>query len=204
MQIKISLMAVGVAIAISACSKPSPSESEAKNAIQHLLGDCSYLTLERFERVNGIPQGENGYQVELKYAIKVTPIPENVRAIGDLSAKLSDLNARLEKANTERREIAVKMNAMEDKSSKEYQKLYSLSWDVGPAADKLENEKRDLISNLINPSGNFAKACPNLNRVVYSDIFSDEGVDQFTKSFTKEFSGRLMMIKTDKGWMSAN
>ena len=206
MQFAKSLTAIAVAIAVSACSKPAPSESEAKNAIQGLLGDCRYLSIDRFERVNGTPQGENGYQVAIKYAIKVTPAPENARLIGEMSAKLAEVNERLESASNECRKIAEQMNAIEDKSSKEYQELYKLSWDQeGPykAVEKIEKEKRDLI-NSINPAANLAKECPNLNRVLYANIFSDEGVDQFAKSFTKEFSGTIPMVKTDKGWMAAN
>ncbi|MBK8524889.1 MAG: hypothetical protein IPL58_12950 [Betaproteobacteria bacterium] len=91
-----SLMTVAVAIALSACSKSAPSESDARNVIQGLLGDCRYLSLDRFERVNGIPQGENGYQVAIKYTIKVTPVPENARIIGDMSGKLTEANEDLE------------------------------------------------------------------------------------------------------------
>lgn len=203
MHVEKFLTAVAVAIAVSACSKPAPSESDAKNVIQGLLGDCRYLSLDRFERANGIPQGENGYQVEIKYAVKVTPVPENVRVIGDLSAKLSEVNQRLEKASNERREIHEKMNAIDDKSSKEYQELYSKAWEVGPLADKIEKEKRELINNSINPKANLAKECPNLNSVLYANVFDGEGVDQYTKSFTKEFGGTIMMVKTDKGWMAA-
>lgn len=201
---KKSLMAVAAVVAVSACSKPAPSESDAKNVIQGLLGDCRYVTLDHFERVNGIPKGENGYQVEIKYTLKADPVPENVRLIGDLSAKLSEVNERLEKAKSERREIAEKMNAIDDKASKEYLELYSRQWEVGPLADKIEKEKSDLISNSINPTANFAKECPKLNGAIYGNVFSDGSIDQFKKSFTKEFSGSLMMIKTDKGWMATN
>lgn len=206
MQVAKSLMAMAAVVAVSACSKPAPSESDAKNVIQGLLGDCRYVTLDHFERVNGIPKGENGYQVEIKYTLKATPVPENVRLIASQAAKLSEVNERLQRATNERGAIHKKMGEIEDKASKEYQDLYKLSWDKdGPynAVEKIEQEKRGII-NSINPTANFAKECPNLNRVIYANVFSDESVDQFAKSFAKEFSGSLMMIQTDKGWMASN
>lgn len=204
MQLSRHLITVLAFVACSAWSQSAPTELDAKKVIQGMLGNCRYLMLDNFERVNGIRKGESAYQVEIKYTLKVMPIPENVRVIGELAPKLSEVDERLKQATSERREIKEKMSAISDKASKEYKDLYKRSWAVGPAADKIEREKRDLIKNSISPTATFAKECPDLNRVIYANTFSDEGVDQFAKRFTKTFGGNLMMVKTDKGWMATN
>jgi hypothetical protein len=48
----------------------SPSESDAKQAVQAELGDCKYVDMSDFDKVNG-QQGydENHYEVQIKYKL---------------------------------------------------------------------------------------------------------------------------------------
>jgi hypothetical protein len=48
------LILMVVVASISACSK-APSESDAKKVVLSMLGDCSHISLEHFEKTNGTP-----------------------------------------------------------------------------------------------------------------------------------------------------
>ncbi|MDR7006643.1 hypothetical protein [Paraburkholderia strydomiana] len=68
-------IALVTAVTLSACSS-GPSESEAKAAVQTSFGDCEYLSIGSFEKVNGTPQGHNHYLVDVKYTIRTKPTPD--------------------------------------------------------------------------------------------------------------------------------
>lgn len=61
--------------ALSACSS-GPSDSDAKAAIQVSLGGCEYLSIGHFEKVNGTPQGDGHYLVDVKYTVSMKPTPD--------------------------------------------------------------------------------------------------------------------------------
>ncbi|WP_254218120.1 hypothetical protein [Burkholderia multivorans] len=61
--------------ALSACSS-GPSESDAKAAVQASLGGCEFLSIAHFEKVNGTPQGDDHYLVDVKYTVSMKPTPD--------------------------------------------------------------------------------------------------------------------------------
>jgi len=91
--VKLSIM-IAVVASIAACSN-APSESDAKKVVQSMLGDCSHISLERFEKTNGTPIGERGYKVDVAYSVKLTPVPE-IRQM--LSPELAAAYARVKNA----------------------------------------------------------------------------------------------------------
>lgn len=85
------LIVMVVVASISACSK-APSESDAKKVVLSMLGDCSHISLEHFEKTNGTPIGEQGYKVDIAYSVKLKPIPEIQKM---LSPELAAAYARM-------------------------------------------------------------------------------------------------------------
>lgn len=87
----LNLSAVVAILSLSACSN-APSESEARKVVQDALGSCRYLSINSFEKTNGIAEGENAYRVEIKYSVKMTPTEE---ILEDVKRRLSPKSARL-------------------------------------------------------------------------------------------------------------
>lgn len=87
--------------ALTACGHSAPSESDAKTAVQARIGDCDYLHVSDFTKVNGIRIDENTYQVEVKYTLSLTPTSEmkqRATALNADRAKLADLKQVYEAA----------------------------------------------------------------------------------------------------------
>lgn len=74
---------------LSACSSVL-SESDAKAAVEAPLGDCEYLSIGSFEKVNGTPQGDNHYLVDVKYTITTKPTPDIKAYAGEKYAREVD------------------------------------------------------------------------------------------------------------------
>jgi hypothetical protein len=70
----VTLLAV-TTVTISACSN-GPSENDTKDVIQSSLGNCEYLSLNHFEKVNGMRQGDDHYLVDVKYTVFMKPTPD--------------------------------------------------------------------------------------------------------------------------------
>jgi len=65
---------VVIAAALAACSSSDrPSESEARTALEAYLGNCQYIDVSDFRKVNGIPQEDGTYIVKLDFSAKITP-----------------------------------------------------------------------------------------------------------------------------------
>jgi hypothetical protein len=93
-----------VAASLAACGHNAPSESDAKNAVQARIGDCDYLHVSDFTKVNGIPSNENAYQVEVKYRLTLTPTSEmkqRAAALNTDRAKLADLKQAYDAAKAD-------------------------------------------------------------------------------------------------------
>ncbi|WP_175787318.1 hypothetical protein [Burkholderia anthina] len=77
---------------LAACGHSTPSESDAKAAIQARIGDCDYLRVSDFTKINGVQVSDNLYQVEVKYSLTLTPT--------------SDMQRRAEALNADRAKLA--------------------------------------------------------------------------------------------------
>lgn len=94
---------VCLAAALTACGHSAPSESDAQTAVQARIGDCDYLHVSDFTKVNGIRTDENTYQVEVKYTLTLTPtsdMKQRATALNADRAKLADLKQAYEAAKS--------------------------------------------------------------------------------------------------------
>lgn len=212
------LIVIATVASISACSK-GPSESDAKQVVLNMLGDCSHLSLERFEKTNGIAIGERGYKVDITYSVKVMALPESKKMVEEILAQLAEIDVRLEKAKAARTRVYDEDKAIDakmDKAQKDgnhalanalYDESRKVSSEINLAIDlvnSIEKERGGVLKGVVEPLSNkFAKECPNVNAFLYANLYQDADAAQYAKDFTKEFSGTIPMIKTDNGWKAA-
>lgn len=216
--VKFSIVMIALA-GSSACSN-APSESDVKNIVLSMLGDCRYLSLERFEKTNGIAVGNQGYKIDLAYTVKVTALPESKQLVEENSQKLAEIDSRLEKAKAksawayaERDAYQPKIDkanedknrALEDALRAEATKFSYEQFNPSlDAVNSLKKERLAILEGVVNPlKARFIEACPKVNFFLYERLFEDADATQYAKDFTKDFSGTIPMIKTDNGWMAA-
>lgn len=219
------LVVVIAGLTISACSK-APSEGDAKQVVQNTLGGCRYLSIDSFEKVNGIADGDRGYRVEVKYSVKMTPTAENKKAAEAASVELSKLNREYKEAKPRKDKYYEARSAY---TMKNYEKLGGVNVTIGELdskfdADHPEEYKQYLAdaevvsigATLINAIplrtqrilvDSFVNECPKVNMNLLKAFFNPNintgqyagDMGEYTKDIIKSFAGTIQMIKTDKG-----
>lgn len=201
------LTAMILVVCVSGCSKSIPSDEDAKKAISNLTGGCEYLSIENFKKTNGMQQDANNYIVSIEYEIHVKPIPETKKIIEEQSAKLSDINERLQNAHSQMVAAAEVTSALFDKNEVTGERWQNAQENHGKfikLQESIEKEKSEFLNGTVNPVAKFSEKCPSTNPVLYANLFSGDDLSQYAKEFTKQFSGNLSMIKTENGWIPAN
>jgi hypothetical protein len=217
MKIKTTLSALAL-FALAACSN-SPTESDAKKIVENELGGCRFLSLENFQKINGIVNNNGSHSMEIKYSIKVKAFPEVAKMATDYSSKFDAIRVRSEKAKEANANVRKEMlersqklqNGIKDRGE----------WNAFKAeTDKFENEvaipasqQVSLIHKELNQAiaeseaiaKRFAQECPNMdNRLRLSIYENNQGIDTYTKDYTRAAHENLMMVKSDNGWVRAN
>lgn len=180
-------------ISLTACGNSAPSESDAKQAVQAELGDCKYVDLSDFTRVNGIKQGEGLYDVEVQYTVTITPdsdqwdqLKQWVQDRKDLYTAMKDegqIDQQIRQAGNPDVSLTPEHQAADQKVKDLQQKVAS-----GYAPDKMLRE--------------MSQACPNtpadlLSTYIYKSRVNGDGEAKL------QYSRTLSMIKTDNGWQQA-
>lgn len=70
---KRKLLVIASLCIASACWAKPPSDLEGRAVILRALDSCPRLALERFTRVNGSANGDQGYTLAVKYSVRVIP-----------------------------------------------------------------------------------------------------------------------------------
>ena len=77
------LAVITTSIALTACGNSNPSLSDARKQIEAefygAIGNCSQIKLDDFEKINGMPNGERHYTLQIKYSMKVIPPSKNAK-----------------------------------------------------------------------------------------------------------------------------
>lgn len=222
MKISHLTLLVSAGLALSACSN-APSESDAKRTVQNIIGDCRYFSLENFEKVNGVAQGERNHLISIKYSVKVKTFPDSKKIAEDILTKLNEIDKKMEEVVTEKNKNYAEYKALDDRLNNEKDRAkwailsdektkftYEKFNPSVAAFGKLSTEKTALSRELIQPLiTKFKNECPSVNGVIFEGIYGDAYPErippQFAKGFLtdfgKEFTQTILMTKTDKGWM---
>lgn len=208
--IQTSTVLLALITTFSGCSK-SPSEAEAKDAIRASLGDCEYLSIEHFEKVNGTPQGGNHYAVDIKYSVKLKPTPDiKAYASEKYAQEVSNLKQQLAHAreieNAWKSDQQAWLQANPDSSSAAYEIAHKEGWaefqKVMPLLlngdQQLSDAPRTAKAAMRRAMGN---SCPSTAPALLNSLFSgDESVEQYANGIEKAFTVKMAMVKTDNGW----
>ncbi|MFP6557791.1 hypothetical protein WJ542_05560 [Paraburkholderia sp. B3] len=207
---------------LAACSESDkPGKSEAKQAVKTALGDCQYIDVQDFKRINGIRQQDGSYVVQVSYTLDLTP-PDDVKSFIK--------NTYPQYAQTTKESVA------DAKKTVDNWKQAQDAWvaaNPGKTADDymMENQEDHLkynralqlysytpqqIDSQIKEYGLFQvemtleKDCPNTPHQVFDQLFSSRNgskpleIDDFTDDVTMTAdSFEIRMIKTDNGWQIA-
>ncbi|MEK6289838.1 MAG: hypothetical protein V4793_00385 [Paraburkholderia tropica] len=178
---------------LAACGNSAPSESAAKQAVQAQLGDCKYVDMSDFNRVNGAQGGDDRhYQVEVQY---------NLTLEADSSQK-DKLEDWVKKTSERQDLIKEQMEIL-----KSYQDQGNGSSAYNDATWKDDDQKQKaLYQELITGYGprtfgtEFDRACPNFPGSVARDLFTKVDGPGFSGKNTLQFHYSVDMAKTDNGW----
>ncbi|RDU98281.1 hypothetical protein [Trinickia dinghuensis] len=184
-----------IIIALAACGHSTPSESDAKQAVKASLGDCKYVSMSDFEKVNG-QQGddENHYEVQIKYKL-------TLEADSDQRDKLETHLDRMKERN---------------KLIKEEEQIRVSFMNQGRGSDAnndatwkdLDQKQQTLYRQLTTTYGpatfvqELGHACPNFSSSVLGDLVSKTDDVAFDGKNTVDYSGTIAMVKTDNGWQA--
>ena len=209
-RLRATSIAFATAVTLSACSS-GPSDSDAKAAVQTSLGDCQYLSLSSFEKVNGTPQGDNHYLVDVKYTVRMKPTPDiKAYASEKYAAEVGNLKQQVahahdvENAWKAAEQAWIQANPSQDASAYEvahqdgwadYQKVMPLLL----GGDQLVNNAPRTAKAAMERA--MRQTCPNVNSSLLDSFFNgNEPVEQYADGLEETFTGKLSMVKTDNGW----
>lgn len=203
-------VAIMTAMAISACSS-GPSESDAKAAIQASLGGCEYLSIDHFEKVNGTPQSDGHYLIDVKYAISMKPTPDIKAYASEKYAKeIENLKTQLAHAheveNAWKADEQAWIQANPGQNSSAYEVAHQDGWaeyqKVMPlllGGDQLVNNAPRTAKAAMERA--VRQSCPNVNSSLLDNFFNgSEPVEQYADGIEETFNGKIAMTKTDNGW----
>ncbi|WCM19784.1 hypothetical protein NDK50_20615 [Paraburkholderia bryophila] len=203
-------IALVTAVTLSACSS-GPSESDAKAAVQAALGDCEYLSIDSFEKVNGTPQGDSRYLVDVKYTIRMKPTADIKAYASEKYAQEVD-NLKQQVAHAHDVENAwktaeqawIQANPGQDASAyevahqdgwAEYQKVMPLLL----GGDQLVNNAPRTAKIAMERA--MRQTCANANSSLLDNFFNGaESIEQYADGIEETFTGKLSMVRTDNGW----
>jgi hypothetical protein len=197
-------------IALSGCSN-GPSESDSKAAVQASLGNCEYLSIEHFEKINGMRQGDIRYLVDIKYSVKMKPTPDiRIYAGEKYAAEVANLKQQVAHAhdveNTWKSNQQAWIQANPGSSSSDYEVAHKDGWEeyqqVAPLllkGDQLVTDaSRDAKAAMERA---MRQSCPNVSSSLLDNFFNgDEPVEQYATGIERTFTGKISMVKTDNGW----
>ena len=194
----------------SGCSN-APSENDARKVVEDSLGNCRYLAIGRFERINGIPGDEGDYRVEVKYSINMTPTPNNLKTteinVADLAKFDQDfLQAEADIKNYEDGRAAY-LQANGGVGSSQYaienEEMYIKYQRAGQVRSAHQQMRiNGILAGMFNPLvSDFNNECPNVDKSIKDAFFKgDISLDKYAQNIEMEFEGTIPMIKTDNGW----
>ena len=200
---------------LTGCNSDAPSSSDAQRVTESIFSGCDQLKVVDYERVNGIPQNDGSYVVQVKYNVRISPTPENKQYIAETYPKLyADLKEKVEHGKAARQKYETSLDqfmaANPGKSVTDFEKAYPDVADAYYANATWESDSAEqLLTEGMPKSGKVAlaqnlwKTCPKLSSPLLSKLFQSPGpVEQYASDVDVPFSDSYIMIKTDNGWMA--
>lgn len=197
--------------ALTACSH-APSDSEAKAVIKDRFADCKYISLDSFEKVNGIPVDDNDYRVDVKYTVSLTPEDSDLQdGLKEWAKRMDQIASLKEQFNESMKEGSGDLNAYiaahpDDPDASThfndqdpgFQKRTALLAQIQDIQNQSSGES---------PARTFMRRvsseCSKVDPSIVSQLFGKSTADSIADKATMDFSETIAMIKTDDGWQAA-
>lgn len=176
---------------LAACGNSTPSESDAKYAVKAQLGDCKYVEMSDFSRVNGVQGSDDQhYQVEVQYNLTLEADSDQTDKLETWAKNTSDRQDLL------RQEMQIRKDDSDNGRSAA----------DDPALKEDEQKQAALYQQLVTSYGprtfrsEFDQACPTFPGDAARDLFNKVDGPGFNGKNTLQFHYTLAMVKTDNGW----
>ncbi len=209
-----SILAVISIVIFTACSK-TPSDSDGKEVVVKMLDGCNRISLENFEKTNGVANGENGYQLSIKFSLKIIP-PENSATLQNIFTKeINGITQKIQQAQQEADIATAEAGnytrgdlAGHDDISVRREKADQLTGKMFKAQSSvlsLQDYKR-MISD--EPAINFQTTCAKTDNSIFAGISAASAKfeaahpekNAYLSGFTVNLTGIVNLVKTDNGW----
>ena len=196
---------------LTGCNSDAPSASDAQQVAEGIFASCDNMKVKDFERVNGIPQNDGSYLVQVKYTVRLTP-PESISSyMRDTYPKtLAELQAKDALFKELRTQYFERLHALETTEPMatendllaKYPDLSQLSAKVteansGPQLNSFVNNTMSMIER------NMVDACPKVNpNMTMRMVNVPKPLEKFAGDVDIPFNDTYTMIKTDNGWIA--
>ncbi|KAG8150196.1 hypothetical protein [Burkholderia catarinensis] len=201
---------LATAVSLSACSS-GPSENDAKTAVEASLGNCEYLSIDHFEKVNGTPQGDDHYLIDVKYSISMKPTPDiKAYASEKYAQEVDNLKKQLAHAHDVENAWKADEQAWTQANPGQNTSAYEVTHQDGWAEYQKVMPLLLGGDQLVNNAPRTAKAameramrqtCPNVSSTLLDNLFNgNEPVEKYAEGIEETFTGKVAMVKTDNGW----
>jgi len=210
-----TVVAISLGATLSACSN-GPSNGEVKEEIiKNVLHDCSLMSIDKFEKINGMPDAHSDrvYQVQVAYTIELEPMKENRKLVEKMPDRLLEISDMIDRYRAYRKKYDALDEKLEAESNGDHMGvLKKLNQDPELSAMREEHdafekiypqfylykgdEARMLLGRM---RSNIGRACPETN---FTGFFPEQ-IEDFGESVSKSFEATFTMRKTDNGWKMA-
>ncbi|WP_199102150.1 hypothetical protein [Aquitalea sp. ASV11] len=196
---------------LTGCNSDAPSSSDAQQVAEGIFASCDNMKVKDFERVNGIPQNDGSYLVQVKYTVRLTP-PDSISSyMRDTYPKtLAELQAKDKRHDELRAQYTDRLHALEavepmattQELETKYPDLAQLSAQSGelingPQLNSFVNNTMSMIER------NMVDACPKVNpNITMRMVNVPKPLEKFAGDVDIPFNDTYAMIKTDNGWMA--
>lgn len=202
-------------VLLSGCNSEAPSASEARKIAENTYETCDQLKVIDFERVNGIPQNDGSYVVQVKYKVRVT-LPDDIKSFvrETYPQQLAHAREKAEEAKALEARYHETLQALQaaDPQASEQEliqkhpdlaKLSNQRFD--PQWSEAENRVNGLpLYTLRRIEQSLYNACPQTRQdSIWNLLERPRPMAPFTDTVEVPLYANYTMIKTDNGWMEA-
>jgi len=200
---------------LTGCNSEAPSASEAQKAIESRF-PCEHISIRDFERVNGIPQNDGSYLVQVKYTVRVSPTDEIKSYAKEGYAKeLAEMQEKVAQAKAFGTDYEAKKKAW---LSSNPGKSDSDFWKATPGIEQAYDDY--MHSGFAYGDGDhrlamlpgqakifleqkMMQSCPSVQQRIMDQLYQrQDPVELYASDVDAPFHDTLSMIKTDNGWMA--
>ena len=208
------VIAAGITFSLAACHSDNPSESEAKAVVQQEFTDCKYIKMSNFDKINGIPQDDGSYRVDVKYTLKLAEpdgdLEDRIKEQGKISDQIAQIQSDFADSMKKSQAAHAEFMTQHQDNQMQGEEQWNNGGDSGQEGRKadikqIQDLQQELFSNnaLAVYNGRIRQACPNLRPSTLMNFFSSKlSINDIEDGAKMDFTGQIAMINSDNGWIA--